>query len=203
MFDKFDVVFRLEFFFLLLIIKFYMILFSSSRRYVRTDGRTVRYSEVNSDTLLSSCLECAVKQTEILAVQRMVDPPKNSGSLRSLVFWVHTRPRCVLYALFLLSPFFSPIPEVSSKIFLLSILTRNPNVNTNVNENTRVYIYNKTVRASFDLYHTANTIERDISSKIPLIWVYKDVNSIMFFWKFLFILRIWFLFINFCVIRRN
>lgn len=48
----------------------------------------------------------------------------------------------------------------------------------------RIYIYNKAVRTSFDLYHTANRIEKDSSSQIPMIWVYKNVNSITFFWKF-------------------
>jgi hypothetical protein len=37
-------------------------MFSGSRRYVRTDGRTVRYSEANSRILATSYLECATKQ---------------------------------------------------------------------------------------------------------------------------------------------
>jgi len=94
--EKFHVVLRLDFF--LLSIKFYIIiLFSGSRRYVRTDGRTVRYSEVNSDILAASCLECATKQTEILTVQGMVEPPKNGGALSSLVLRVQIRQRCVLH----------------------------------------------------------------------------------------------------------
>lgn len=63
MFDKFHFVFRLDFF--LLSIKFCVILFNGSRRYLRTDGQTVRYSEVNNDNLAASSLECATKQTNL------------------------------------------------------------------------------------------------------------------------------------------